>query len=61
MDIPVTNIIFFNAEGNVDETQFDTQSKSELAELWWDFCIGEGIILAVTKGMADYETGIMRR
>ena len=36
--IPVTNIYFTNDKGYEDETQFDTQDESELAELWWSFC-----------------------
>ena len=27
-----------------DETQFDTTDRTELAELWFEFCIDEGII-----------------
>ena len=59
MDIPVTNIQFTNADGMDDETQFDTQDEKELAELWWEFC-KENKLIAVEKGMADYETGEMR-
>lgn len=61
MDIPVTNIEFINEDGDLDETQFDTQDEKELAELWWSFCKEDNIIISVNKGMADYETGIMRR
>lgn len=40
-----TNIYFVNPDGNnEDETQFDTVNKKELAELWFEFCIDEGII-----------------
>lgn len=39
-----TNIGFINVEGKEDETQFDTVSKKSLQELWWYFCIENGII-----------------
>lgn len=56
--IEVTNIQFVDHEGRDDETQFDTQDEKELAELWWDFC-KENDLVTVTKGKADYETGVM--
>lgn len=40
-----TNIYFTNLETlEEDSTQFDTTDRKELAELWWDFCIENGII-----------------
>jgi len=59
-DIPVTNIEFINEDGNLDETQFDTQDEKELAELWWDFCKENNIIIEVNKGIADYESGVIK-
>ena len=41
----VTTIVFVNENGDVDETQFDTQNKAELAEIWWDFCKENNIII----------------
>ena len=32
-----------------DETQFDTTNKAELAELWFEFCIENGIITFVEE------------
>ena len=59
MNIPVTNISFVNAYGRDEETQFDTQDEKELAQLWWEFCREEGLI-EIEKGIADYESGVMR-
>ena len=59
-DMSVTNIEFVNEDGNLDETQFDTQDEKELAELWWDFCKENNIIVSVNKGIADYESGVMK-
>lgn len=53
-----TNIRFLNSDGNVDETQFDTHDEHDLAELWWEFC-KENDVISITKGRADYKTGIL--
>lgn len=42
--IEATNIIFLNTLATLDETQFDTTDRTELAQLWWDFCIENHII-----------------
>ena len=42
-----TTIEFINEDGNVDETEFDTYDKDELAKLWYEFCIENGIIIDV--------------
>lgn len=34
--------------GDMDETEFDTVDERELAELWWEFCKENNLIL-VTK------------
>lgn len=42
-----TQIGFWNTEGREaysDETEFNTTDENELAKLWWDFCMEEGII-----------------
>lgn len=44
-NMKATTIIFVNENGDVDETQFDTQNKAELAEIWWDFCKENNIII----------------
>lgn len=45
-----TNIYFADLSTlQEDETQFDTTDKAELQELWWDFCIENGIISGVEE------------
>ena len=43
----VTRIGFINAEGKEDETEFDTIDRAEIADLWLEFCIENGIIAYV--------------
>ena len=44
-NMKVTTIVFVNENGDVDATQFDTQNETELAEIWWDFCKENNIII----------------
>lgn len=56
--INVTNIMFTDCSGVINETQFDTHNKHELAELWWEFCL-ENDLISLVQGTADWETGVM--
>jgi hypothetical protein len=47
--IKVTDIGFFNRDGEEDETEFDTWDQSELADCWFDFCFENGIIAYVVS------------
>ena len=44
-----TTIEFVTEDGHTDETEFDTWNKDELAKLWYEFCIENGIIVDVNN------------
>ena len=44
-----TTIEFVTEDGHTDETEFDTWNKDELAKLWYDFCIENGIIIDINN------------
>ena len=62
----VTQVDFYNPDKEHvykgllnDETEFDTHSEQELAELWWDFCKENGLIeVYKTKKRGEYPSPI---
>ena len=57
----VTDIEYFDpcvpSYSGWSETEFDTWDEKELAELWWNFCLEEGLISIDKKEIEedDYE------
>jgi len=45
----------FQSGGRDFQAQFDTTDKEELKDLWWAFCLEEGIITNVEEANIDEE------
>ena len=53
-----TQIRFINADGQKDQTEFDTTQPEEIYWLWYDFCLENRIITTVNTSInIEFKTG----